>query len=151
MSSLLPDLQYALRVFRTRPLHAVTTAVVLAIAIGANTTVFSVLNGLFLRPLPYPEGDRLVVVYDSYPKLNLDNAGTAIPDYLERRDQAKSLESLAILTIAPRTLGGEGEPERVLVERASASLFSVLRDRAAAGPRVHRRRSDHRRTIASSY
>jgi putative ABC transport system permease protein len=127
VSSLLPDLRYALRVFRTRPLHAVVTAVVLAIAIGANTTVFSVLNGLFLRPLPYPEGDRLVVVYDSYPKMNLDNAGTSIPDYLERRERAKSLESLAILTTAPRTLGGEGEPERVLVERASASLFTVLR------------------------
>jgi putative ABC transport system permease protein len=127
VSSLLPDLRYALRVFRTRPLHAVVTAVVLAIAIGANTTVFSVLNGLFLRPLPYPEGDRLVVVYDSYPKLNLENAGTAIPNYLDRRDEAKSLESLAILTIAPRTLGGDGEPERVAVERASASLFTVLR------------------------
>jgi predicted permease len=127
VSSLLPDLGFALRVFRTRPLHACVTTLVLAIAIGANTTVFSVLNGLFLRSLPYPEGDRLVVVYDSYPKMGLDNAGTAIPDYIERREQAKSLESLAIVANEPRTLGGEGEPERVTITRASPSLFTVLK------------------------
>src|SRR6185312_15565606 len=102
------DARYALRALASRPLYAFASIVVLAIAIGANTTVFSVLNGLFLRPLPYPDGDRLVMVYDSYTKVsNLANAGTAIPDYLERREQAKSLESLAITTGVARTLGGE--------------------------------------------
>ena len=106
-------------------------------------TVFSVLNGLFLRPLPYPDGDRLVMVYDSYTKIsNLGNAGTAIPDYLERRDQAKSLESLAITAGMARTLGGEGEPLRLVTMRASASLFTVLRSRASDRPRVHGRRGD---------
>jgi predicted permease len=133
VSSLLPDLGFALRVFRTRPLHAIVTTAVLAIAIGANATVFSVLNGLFLRPLPYPEGDRLVVVYDSYPKIGLANAGTAIPDYLDRRDRAKSLESLAIVDTVPLTLGGEGDPERLTITRASASLFTVLRAAAQLG------------------
>src|SRR5688572_25060542 len=108
----LQDLGYALRALASRPLYAVASIAVLAVAIGANTTVFSVFNGLFLRPLPYPEGDRLVMVYDSYPKINLPNAGTAIPDYLERRD-APSLESLAIIAEQPRTLGGEGAPQRV--------------------------------------
>ncbi len=95
MTQWLQDFRYAVRSVARRPLYAVVTIAVLAIAIGANTTVFSVLNGLFLRPLPYPDGDRLVAVYDSYPKVNLDNAGTAIPDYLERREQARSLDSLA--------------------------------------------------------
>jgi predicted permease len=122
------DIRYALRALARRPMYAAITIVVLAIAIGANTTVFSVLNALFLRPLPYPDGDRLVMVYDSYTKIsNLENAGTAIPDYLERREQAKSLASLAIFTSAARTLGGEGEPVRLLTTRASASLFTVLR------------------------
>ena len=121
------DVRYALRALARRPMYAIVTILVLAIAIGANTTVFSVLNGLFLRPLPYPDGDRLVMVYDSYHEdRQLEYAGTAIPDYLERREQAKSLESLAIVTGAARTLGGEGEPLRLLTTRASASLFTVL-------------------------
>jgi predicted permease len=108
-------------------LYALASIAVLAIAIGANTTVFSVFNGLFLRPLPYPEGDRLVTVYDSYPKMGLENAGTAIPDYIERREQAPSLEDLAIITSQPLTLTGDDPPQRVSVGIASASLFDVLR------------------------
>src|SRR6187549_1750917 len=121
------DVRYALRALASRPVYAFASIAVLAIAIGANTTVFSVFNGLFLRPLPYPDGDRLVMVYDSYPKMNLEYAGTAIPDYIERREQAPSLENLAIITEEPRTLAGDGPPQRVRVGVASASLFDVLR------------------------
>jgi predicted permease len=67
------------------------------------------------------------MVYDSYPKQNLQNAGTAIPDYLERREQAPSLESLAIVAEFPQTLAGEGPPQRLIVARVSPSLFDVLR------------------------
>jgi predicted permease len=139
------DFRYALRALARRPTYAAITILVLAIAIGANTTVFSVLNGLFLRPLPYPEGDRLVAVYDSYPKMGIDVAGTAIPDYIERREQAKSLESLAIVTTVPRTLGGEGDPERVLIARASPSLFTVLR----TSPRLGRAFTDEEATLGN--
>src|SRR5688572_26153391 len=127
------DVRYALRALASRPLYALASIAVLAVAIGANTTVFSVFNGLFLRPLPYPDGDRLVMVYDSYPKVNMPNAGTSIPDYLDRREQAPSLESLAIMTEQPRTLVGDGPPQRVRVARASASLFEVLRTGPALG------------------
>jgi predicted permease len=121
------DVRYALRALASKRLYALASIVVLAVAIGANTTVFSVFNGLFLRPLPYPDGDRLVMVYDSYPKMGLENAGTAIPDYIERRQQAPSLENLGIITNQPLTLAGDGPPERVIVGVASASLFDVLR------------------------
>jgi predicted permease len=121
------DVHYALRALASRKLYALASIAVLAIAIGANTTVFSVFNGLFLRPLPYPDGDRLVMVFDSYPKISLPNAGTSIPDYLDRREQAPSLESLAILTVASRTLAAEDAPQRVVVARASPSMFDVLR------------------------
>jgi putative ABC transport system permease protein len=127
------DFRYALRALARRPTYAAITILVLAIAIGANTTVFSVLNGLFLRPLPYPDGDRLVEVYDSYPKMGIEVAGTAIPDYIERREEAKSLESLAIVTTEPRTLGAAGDPERVRIARASPSLFTVLRTQPRLG------------------
>jgi predicted permease len=141
------DVRYAIRALARRPMYAAITILVLAIAIGANTTVFSVLNGLFLRPLPYPDGDRLVAVYDSYPKMGIDVAGTAIPDYIERREQAKSLESLAIVTTSPRTLGGEGDPERVLIARASSSLFDVLR----MSPRLGRAFTDDEATLGNEH
>lgn len=126
MHSLGQDIRYALRSFTRRPLYAVVTVTVLALAIGANTTVFSVFNGLFLRPLPYPDDERLVSVYNTYPGLGLEFAGTSIPDYLDRRAEAPSLEDLAIVTRSARTLTGEGPAEQLSVAMASASLFSVL-------------------------
>jgi predicted permease len=124
----LHDLAYALRTLAARPLYAIVTVLVLALAIGANVTVFSVFNGLFLKPLPYVDDDRLVIVYNTYPGLGLENAGTSIPDYLDRREQAPSLADLAIHTRvgAPSVLGEEGAPLRLVVVRASPSLFTVL-------------------------
>ncbi|MCC6201637.1 MAG: ABC transporter permease [Gammaproteobacteria bacterium] len=126
MDTILRDLRYVLRSLARRPGYAALVIAVFALALGANTTVFSVFNGLFLRPLPYPEGDRLVAVFNVYPKMNLPFAGTSIPDYLDRRERAPSLADLAIYTGIPRTLGGSGSPLRILVARVSPSLFNVL-------------------------
>lgn len=126
LSNLVQDLRYSMRALAQRPGYALVTIAVFALALGANTTVFSVFNGLFLRPLPYPDDDRLVAVFNVYPKMNLMFAGTSIPDYLDRRERAPSLEDLAIFTARPRTLGGNGAPERIQVVNASPSLFSVL-------------------------
>jgi predicted permease len=133
MRFLLEDARYAVRTLAKRPLHTIVISLVLALAIGANTTVFSVLNAFYLRPLPYPDGERLVLVYDSYRTMGIDNAGTAIPDYLERREQAPSLESLAIFSSSPRTLTGDGPAERILITSASPSMFDVLRTPPALG------------------
>ncbi len=144
MSTLLEDTRYALRALARRPLYAIVTVLVFAIAIGANSTVFSVFNGLFLRPLPYPDGDRLVMVYDSYPKIGLEDAGTAIPDYLERRAQAASLEDLGSVTEGARTLGGDGPPRadpRQRARRRRCSTCCAWRRSSAAPSRTTRRRS----------
>jgi predicted permease len=126
LSNLVQDIRYSMRALARRPGYALVTITVLALAIGANSTVFSVFNGLFLRPLPYPDDERLVAVFNTYPKMNLPFAGTSIPDYLDRRERAGSLADLAIYTANPRTLGGASAPERILVTRASPSLFGVL-------------------------
>lgn len=126
ISNLLQDGRYALRALAKRPGYATLIVLVLVLAIGANSTVFSVLNGFFLRPLPYPDDERLVVVSSSYPKMGIDYAGTSVPDYLDRRAQAPSLEDLAIVAPGSRTLDGEGLPQQIEVVRASASLFNVL-------------------------
>lgn len=128
MTTLGQDIRYAVRTLARRPLYACVTVLVLTLAIGANTTVFSVFNAFFLRPLPYPDGDRLAIVHNTYPKVGLDVANTSIPDYLDRREQARSLEELAIFRNDARTLGGGGVPEQLRITEASASA-------AAAGPR----------------
>ena len=123
---MLQDVRQALRSLAKRPSSAVLTVIVLALAIGANTTVFSVFNGFFLRPLPYPDGDRLVVVHDSLPKLGVPDGGTSIPGYLDVRAQAPALEAVAIYAPASRTLRSEELPEQIDLTRASPSLTAVL-------------------------
>lgn len=142
MTAWLYDLRCSLTALRKRPLYALVTVLVFAIAIGANTTVFSVFNGFFLRPLPYPDGDRLVMVYDSYSFLGLENVGTAIPDYVERRERAASLDELAIYRTLPRTLSGDGEPERLVTASVSPSLFDVLRTEPVLGRRFTEAETD---------
>jgi predicted permease len=133
MNALWHDIRFALRALLKRPLYMVVTVFVLALAIGANATVFSVFHGLFLKPLPYPEDDRLVFVYNTYPRMGLEFAGTSIPDYLDRREQAPSLEDLAIYTTSARALGTDGTPERITVPVVSPSLFDVLGIRPQLG------------------
>lgn len=118
-------------------MYASVIILVLALAIGANTTVFSVFNAFFLRPLPYPDDERLVLVGNFYPKMlgNRDGAGggTSVPDYLDRREQARSLDNLAIYRREERTLSGGITPEQLLLTHASPSLFSVLGIQPLAG------------------
>jgi hypothetical protein len=96
--SLLQDLRHGLRTLASQPMFALVAVLTLALGIGANTAIFSVINGMYLRPLPYPGGERLVSVYNTYPKMDLLFAGTSIPDYLDRRGQAPSLEDLTLYT-----------------------------------------------------
>ena len=137
MNTLRHDFRDALRALARQPMYAAVTILVLALAIGANTTVFSVFNAFFLRPLPYPDDDRLVLVGNFYPKMlgSDDDAGggTSVPDYLDRREQARSLESLAIYAREERTLSGDVTPEQLLLTRASPSLFGVLGVQPLAG------------------
>ena len=127
MTAIREDLRYALRALAKRPVYALVTVLIFALAIGANTTVFSISNGFFMRPLPYPDDDRLVVVFNAYPGMGLDFAGTSIPDYLDRREQATSLEELAIFSNVARTLSGDDLPQRLLMTRVSPSFFDVFR------------------------
>lgn len=127
MRNLFADIRYGLRGLIARPLFTLVAVLTLALGIGANTSIFSVIHGLYLRPLPYPDGDRLVAVYNSYPKMGLDNAGTSIPDYLERREHAPSLEDLALYADGDYNLADDGaQPERLSGVRATPSLFTTL-------------------------
>jgi predicted permease len=133
MKNFIQDFKFILRFLIKRPSYTLLTVLILALAIGPNTAIFSIINGFYLRPMPYPDDDRLVFVYNTYPKMGLDVAGTSIPDYLDRRERVRSLEALAIFHGRPFILGGDGPPERIQVTRASPSLFSVFQTAPALG------------------
>ncbi len=128
MTGLLQEFRFGMRMLLSRPAFSIAIILTLAIGIGANTAIFSVVNGLLLKPLPYTDGERLVQVYNSYPKMGLEYAGTSIPDYLDRREQAAGLDDLAMYTWQSFNLGLSGRPERLVGLRATPSLFSTLRE-----------------------
>jgi predicted permease len=134
LTNLLQDLRYALRNLAGRPMFTLVAVLTLALGIGANTAIFSVIHGMYLRPLPYPGGERLVEIHNTYPKMGLENAGTSIPDYLDRRGQAPSLEDLAMYTGGSYNMAdGGAQPERLPGTMATPSLFTTLQTGAALG------------------
>jgi predicted permease len=121
---MLQDLRQALRTLAKRSSSTILTVIVFALAIGANTTVFSAFNGFLLRPMPFPD-DGLVMVYASAPKMGLDDGGTDVEGFLEWR-KAPALEAGAIFTTSERTLESAQPAERISVTRGTPSLWAVL-------------------------
>ncbi|HEX7049880.1 MAG TPA: ABC transporter permease [Longimicrobiales bacterium] len=118
METLFHDLRYALRSLRKAPGFAGVAVLTLALGIGANTAIFSVVDGVLLRPLPYPEPDRLVSFVE---------AGSYKGAFLEYRERAESFEAIAAYTPGQAfSLTGRGEPVRLEGAVVSAGLFSVL-------------------------
>jgi putative ABC transport system permease protein len=127
------DIVYALRQLRKTPGFTLVAVLTLALCIGANSAIFSVLHSVLLKPYPWPDSDRLVYADNSYPQLGLQDAGVAIPDYLDRRRGVPSFEDSAMFTGASMNLAGAGEPEMMTALRATPSLFTTLRSTAALG------------------
>ena len=120
------DLRHATRVIRNNPAVTLTAILVLGIGIGATTTVFSIVNAVLLRPLPFPNADRLVVIEEASSAQGIDRMGPGFPDVLDYQRQAKSLESLGAFITGGFSLTGQGEPERVEGAWVSANLFDTL-------------------------
>ena len=128
-----PDLKYALRSLLKTPGFTLIAVLTLALCIGANSAIFSVVHAILLKPYPWPESDRLVYVYNSYPQMGLPNAGVSIPDYLDRRAGVSGFADSAMFTNLSYNLASDGEPERIIGLRATPSLFSTLQTAAARG------------------
>ena len=119
------DLRYAVRSLSRQPTFTVVAALTLALGIGANTAIFSVVNSVLLTPLPYREPGRLVMVWESMKDRAI--IMVSYPDYLDWRQRARSFEDLAIYNgYEQLALTGRGDPERVRGGLASGNLFSVL-------------------------
>ena len=130
---MLTDLRYALRTLRKSPGFTFVAMLTLALGIGANAAIFSVVNSVLLRPLPYREAERLVTVDHLYPSLKGLEAGASAPGFADIRDRAKSFSGVAVETGWQPNLTGQGEPERLTGARASGQYFSTLGVRPALG------------------
>src|ERR1043166_2527667 len=120
------DFRYALRALRKQPIFTLVAVLTLAMGIGANTAIFSLLYQILLRPLPYPQADRLVFVWNTYPGSNLPQASVSIPDYIDRSMQAPALQSATLFTTRGANLGAAGRPEQVRALAVTPSFFPTL-------------------------
>src|SRR5499426_1088108 len=118
------DLRYGLRTLGRNPGFATVAALTLALGIGANTAIFSVVNAVLLRPLPYSEPERLVTLAYYHAMSGFEAAHE--PDFLEWREQGKAFEEVAAYTYRTVDLSGSGEAERLNAALVSADLFSTL-------------------------
>ena len=127
MRKLEQDVRFAARLLWKQKAFAVAAMVTLAVCIGANATIFSVVNAVLLRALPFPESDRLVTIMNSYPKAGVERASNGIPDYFDRRRETDVFEEQALYRERGQTVGAEGRPERLQSFQVTPTIFKVLR------------------------
>ncbi len=133
MEALLKDIRYGFRMLMKQPGFTLTAIIALALGIGANTAIFSVVNAVLLRTLPYKAPDQLVMVWHTYRDINLPKAAVSAPSFVEYRDQNHVFETLTAMTGWSVNLTGRGEPERVRGGVVSASYFSTFGVEPALG------------------
>ncbi|HEV2984629.1 MAG TPA: ABC transporter permease, partial [Vicinamibacterales bacterium] len=120
------DFRYALRTLRKQPIFTLIAVLTLALGIGANTAIFSLLYQILLRPLAYPASERLVFISNSYPKAGSERSRVSIPDYLDRRAGASAIEDAALFRLRDLTLAGGERPEQFRALAVTPSFFSTL-------------------------
>ena len=125
------DLRYALRMLAKSPAFTFVVVVTLGLAIGANSAIFSVVNAVLLRPLPYPNSDRLVRIYGTQPQL--PTGPTSPANFLEWKGENEVFERIATYIGQGFNFTGTDKPERVIGVRVSADLFQLLRVQPALG------------------
>jgi len=112
---------------------SIAAIVVLALGIGANTAVFSVINAVLLRPVPYARSERMVVIWGNYLKLQIEQLRAKAADYVDYRDQTTTFESVAAFASTDLNLSGGPQPERIAAASITPNLFPTLSATAAQG------------------
>jgi putative ABC transport system permease protein len=130
LNSSILDLKFALRQLRKSPGFALTAVLMLAFGIGATTAIFSIVEGVLLRPLPFPDSDRLMVLSDHLDGVNVggggDEVGVTVPDIKAYTRDTRSFTALGGYTGAAYELSGTGDPAQVNASRITAGIFSAL-------------------------
>src|SRR3569832_1898345 len=126
MQTFLQDLKYALRMLKKNPAFTTVAILTLAVGIGANSAIFSVVNSVLLRPLPYRQPGQLVRVYSEFPTLKLQKFWLSAPELLDIQREAKSWEAIGAWAPGGQNVGSESEPLRVTSAAITRSLIDVL-------------------------
>ncbi|HEY0764864.1 MAG TPA: ABC transporter permease [Pyrinomonadaceae bacterium] len=126
LADFLHDLRYAIRLQRKNPGFTIVAVIALALGIGANTAIFSVVNTVLLQPLPYKDPERLVMVWEEATKAGYPQDTPTAANYVDWRDQNQSFEGMAAIDETSFNLTGSGDPERLEGRRVSTSLFPLL-------------------------
>jgi predicted permease len=126
VDTLRTDVRVALRMLRKDRAFAITAIVMLALCIGANAAMFTVVRSVLLRPLPYPQPDRLVTMYDAFPGAGVARAGTSVPNYFERLALTDVFTAVAMYRERGADVGDAGSVERVTAMEVTPSFFRVL-------------------------
>jgi predicted permease len=132
MGTLWQDLRYGVRMLLKKPVFTLVAIITLALGIGANTAIFSVVNSILLRPLPYLEPEQLVLINHDYPQISLKASVSAF-GYQHYRDHAKSFEHVTAIQQGSFNLTGGGEPERINAARVTANFFPLIGAQAGQG------------------
>jgi putative ABC transport system permease protein len=126
LSTLLQDLRYSVRMLRTRPGFTIVVIITLAMGIGTNTAIFSVVNAVLLKPLPYRDPSRLVRIYTEFPTMNLRKFWMSPPEYMDIQKEATSWESIGAWSVGGVNVGSTGAPIRVTSALATRGLIDTL-------------------------
>lgn len=133
MEKILQDLRFGLKLLWKEKAFSGTVLLTLGVCIGANSTIFSVINTVLLEPLPYQDSDRLVTLYNSYPAAGAERASNGGPDFFFRRDGVAGLEEVANYQGWGNTVGDAGSTERARSIRVTSTFLEVLRVRPVHG------------------
>src|SRR5262247_3691964 len=123
---MLNDLRYTVRMLRKSPMFTLAVVFTVALGIGANTAIFSVVNAVMLRPLPYEQPNRLVWIAEKNDKLNLPRFAASVLNYLSWKEQSRTFEPIGAFGFASFNLTGQGDPEQFTGGTLTSSLFPLL-------------------------
>ena len=136
LEAFLQDTHFGLRMLRKNPGFTAVAVLTLALGIGANTAIFSVINGVLLKPLPFERPDRLVTIYHTPPQASFPGVSTfavSPANFLDWRGQSQAFESMSAYSFRRLTLTGTGHPEAIPTAVVNSSIFSILRAQPVIG------------------
>ncbi len=120
------DLRFVFRRLRNGPAFTVTALATVAICLGANLAIFALIDSILLRPLPFPESDRLVTIFNTYPKAGVERDGSSLTNYYERRGNIPAFSSLSVFREATEVVGEPGSTQQERVMRVSPTFSRRL-------------------------
>ncbi|MGB6875834.1 MAG: ABC transporter permease [Candidatus Acidiferrales bacterium] len=126
LERLLQDIRYGARMLRKSPGFTFIAVLTLALGIGANTAIFTIVDAVLLRPLPFKDPSRLVMIWEGFPSLGFPKTGASVPDLTMYEREQKSFQFIGAFQNKDFDLSGGGEPERISGARVSASIFPML-------------------------